>query len=96
MSGLKTTKDIFQENLRYYRKKKHFTQAELAKRAQVHRTYISEMEAGKCSPSLDVVGRIAGAFEMPGWRLLLPYEYDTLMEGSGKVHNLTNKATQIY
>ncbi len=71
---IKSTRLIFQENLRYYRRKKHLTQAQLAARAQVHRTYISEIESGKCSPSIDIVGRIAEAFEIQGWQLLVPGE----------------------
>lgn len=74
----KSMRGIFQTNLKYYRKKKNLTQEELAVKASVHRTYISEMESGKCCPSLEIVGRIADAFHLPGWRLLFPSNEEEL------------------
>lgn len=49
----------FAESLRTARKKAKISQEELAERAGLHRTYISQLERGLKSPSLDVIVALA-------------------------------------
>ena len=46
---------------RNYRKKRKLTQEELSQRANVSAQYISKIEHGKCSPSLEISARLANA-----------------------------------
>ena len=45
----------FAESLRETRRQAKISQEELAERAGLHRTYISQLERGLKSPSLDVI-----------------------------------------
>ena len=56
--------------LREARSEKGFSQEELADRAGLHRTYISQIERGVKSPSLRSLEQITDALEMPLWTLL--------------------------
>lgn len=49
----------FCENLRAFRKQKRRTQKQLAMFAGVSRSYISDLELGKKSPSLRIVEKLA-------------------------------------
>ena len=49
----------FAETLRAAREKAEISQEELAERAGLHRTYISQLERGMKSPSLDVIVALA-------------------------------------
>lgn len=57
----KTTKKSFAEVLREARQEKGLSQEELADRAGLHRTYISQVERGLKSPSLRSLEQIANA-----------------------------------
>ena len=57
----KTTKKSFAEVLREMRQEKGLSQEELADRAGLHRTYISQVERGLKSPSLRSLEQIARA-----------------------------------
>ncbi len=56
--------------LRRYRTDRELTQEELADRAGLHRTYISQIERGVKSPSLRSLEQITDALEMPLWVLM--------------------------
>ena len=49
----------FAESLRETRRRAKISQEELAERAGLHRTYISQLERGLKSPSLDVIVALA-------------------------------------
>lgn len=51
------------EKVRLQRVMKKMSQDDLAKKAGVDRSYISQIESGKKTPSLSVLGRIADALE---------------------------------
>lgn len=61
----KTTKRSFAEVLRQVRQEKGLSQEELADRAGLHRTYISQIERGLKSPSLRSIEQITEALEIP-------------------------------
>lgn len=56
--------------LRTLRKKAGLTQAELARRTGIHRPNIARVEAGRHTPSLDTLARIATAIGVPTTRVL--------------------------
>lgn len=60
----------FSLRLREYRRRLGISQAELADRARLHRTYISELENGRKNPSLLTLHRLAAALQMETWQLL--------------------------
>lgn len=49
--------------VREFRQKSGWTQEELAEKAGVHRTYVGDLENGRKAPTLDVVERLADAFD---------------------------------
>ena len=57
-------RQTFARNLRLARQTKGVSQAELAHRAGLDRTYISSLEREVYSPTIDVVERLAKALEM--------------------------------
>jgi transcriptional regulator with XRE-family HTH domain len=57
-------------NLRAARKKREWTQEDLAERSGVHAGEISRMEAGKRDPQVSTVERLAAALEIPPGQLL--------------------------
>jgi len=48
-------------NVRRLRHSRKLLQEELAYRAKVHQTYLSDLECGKRNPTVLLLGRIAGA-----------------------------------
>ncbi len=61
----------FGHRLRTLREAKGLTQAEVAKRAGLHRVYITMLEAGtKGNPSLTTIQRLARALRLPVVKLL--------------------------
>ena len=53
---------VFARNLRRMRAEKGWTQQELADLAHIDRTYLSALERGAYSATIDMVAKIAGAF----------------------------------
>ncbi len=60
----------FGQAMRERRRELGISQEELSFRANVHRTYISQLERGIKSPSLKVIELIAQALNMSGSRLV--------------------------
>lgn len=60
----------FGRNVFYYRSKKGLSQEKLAELSNLHRTYISAVERGIRSISLNNIEKIAKALEIPEWKLL--------------------------
>ena len=61
---------LFGQNVRKARKTAGYSQEEFADLAQIARSYISDIERGKYSPSLTVVDRIAKVLGIAPGRLL--------------------------
>ena len=62
------------EELRKAREKAGLTQDELAFKAHVHRTYVSLLERGKKSPTIDVLFRLCDALGIAASRLIARVE----------------------
>jgi transcriptional regulator with XRE-family HTH domain len=54
---------FFAERLKEVRRSRNMTQAELARRASVPSSYISDLEKAKTAPGIDLVDRLAKALE---------------------------------
>lgn len=59
-------------NIAYYRRKRKYTQGQLAEKVGVDRTHMGNIEQARSGASLDVVFRLADALEVPVSRL---FEY---------------------
>ena len=70
MRSQKNLLECFYVQLRKYRKRSGMSQTELACKAQLHRTYISELENGKKNPSLQTLICLADALQIEVWQLL--------------------------
>ena len=57
------------------RKKKHLTQEVLAEKIEVTPNYLSGIERGRQSPSLDLLIKLAGNFDVEMWELF-DFEHD--------------------
>jgi transcriptional regulator with XRE-family HTH domain len=57
-------------NLRRVRKRQGLSQEELAYRASVDRTYVSAIERGVYSVTIDVLDRLARSLDVEAWELL--------------------------
>ena len=62
---------VFGSNVRKYRTQKHLSQERFAELCGLHRTYISAIECGKRSISLDNIQKIAEALEIETYLLFI-------------------------
>lgn len=58
-------KEFIGERMKYLREMKNWTQLELSERANVSRSYISQLERGEREPTAGVLHQIAEAFKVP-------------------------------
>jgi transcriptional regulator with XRE-family HTH domain len=70
----KTAEQLFGIALKAARQRAKISQEELGFRANVHRTYVSQLERGLKSPSLDVILRVAKPLGVPAWNLVRAVE----------------------
>ena len=63
-------REIFIQNLKYYRKQKGLTQEKLSEILNKGFNYINTIECGKSVPPIDMIEKIAIALEIPPARLL--------------------------
>ncbi|EMN82274.1 DNA-binding helix-turn-helix protein [Leptospira interrogans serovar Grippotyphosa str. UI 12764] len=61
---MKLKEDALAKNLKLFRKKKNWSQTELAKNAGTTLTHINRLETGKSNPSIEIVQKIALALEV--------------------------------
>ena len=57
-------KEIFARNVRRARKRAAMTQEALADKADVGRSYLSDLECARRSPSIEMIGRLASALRV--------------------------------
>lgn len=60
----------FGDAIRERRRELGLSQEKLADRAQLHRTYVADVERGNRNPSLESITRIAGALDLKPSELL--------------------------
>jgi transcriptional regulator with XRE-family HTH domain len=58
------------QNIRSLRAERGWSQEEYADRSGLHRTYVSAIERGRRNPTIDVVERLAGPFDIAAGKLL--------------------------
>jgi transcriptional regulator with XRE-family HTH domain len=61
---------VFANRVRARRRQLGISQEELAARADVHRTWVSQLERGLSNVSIDNIARISAALEVPASELL--------------------------
>lgn len=62
--------EVFSSNVRFYCMKLKLSQEALAEKANLHRTYISDIERGQRNVSLENIYNIAVALEIEPYMLL--------------------------
>ena len=62
---------VFSQNVKMYRNRIGLSQEHFAERAGLHRTYISAIECGKRSISLDNIQKIADALQIETYLLFV-------------------------
>ena len=67
-----STKDIFRENLKFYRTQNNLTQEELRELSGISSDYLSEIERGKKTPSFKRLDLIANGLGVEVYKLFLP------------------------
>ncbi len=75
--------ECFYELLRQYRRNRGMSQEDLAEKANLHRTYISELENGKKNPSLKTLLQLAKALHLEVWQLLYFRDFPGISGASG-------------
>jgi len=58
------------DELRKARQAAGLTQEQVAVKSRITREYVSHLERGEYSPTLDVLLRVCGALGMPAWQLV--------------------------
>lgn len=65
---------ILADNIRRLRNEQGLTQEELADRCQINRNYVGMIERRENSPTVDMLEKLAKAFNIPATSLLEPPE----------------------
>jgi transcriptional regulator with XRE-family HTH domain len=63
---------VFGQRLRDLRRQAQLSQEEVAHRARLHSTYLSDLERGRQTPTLDVINRLATALKVTLAELFAP------------------------
>lgn len=63
-------REIFSNNIKFYRTKNKMSQQELAERCETATNYISEIETGRKFPSIEMIEKLATVLEVPAWAFL--------------------------
>lgn len=71
-----TIQQRFGKAIRRRRRELDLSQEVLAERAELHRTYISEIERGEVNPSLEIVERLAKALDITIAKFFADYAID--------------------
>ena len=73
----KNLKEIFSDNLKYYRKQAGLTQDDFAKEVGTDPVYISYIENGKRFPSVEYIEKMAETLNIESYKLFLPADIET-------------------
>ena len=73
-------KHAFSQKIRLIRRVKNLSQERIGEIADLHRTYIGQIERGEVSPTLDTAEQIAQALGLELWEVLNPnFSIDALI-----------------
>ena len=72
---------VFSKNVKAYRMQLGLSQEHFAEKAGLHRTYISAIECGKRSISLDNIQKIADALQIDTYLLFIDQEHSNQKGG---------------
>ena len=67
-----TAKETFSQNVGLMRRVKNLSQEKLAEMANLHRTYVGQIERGDVTPTLEAAERVAQALGLELWEVLQP------------------------
>jgi transcriptional regulator with XRE-family HTH domain len=80
-----TAKQTFSQNIGLVRRVKNLSQETIGEMAELHRTYIGQIERGEVSPTLDAAERLAQALGVQLWEVLHPnFSVDALIDRDRK------------
>jgi len=75
-----TAKRTFSQNIGLVRRIKNLSQEAIGEKADLHRTYIGQIERGEVTPTLDAAERVAHALGLELWEVLQPdFSVDALV-----------------
>ena len=69
-------RELFGKRLKYFRKKRGFTQEEFSEKADISYSYLLSLEAGKNNPSADVLISLLNAININYNELMNEKDYD--------------------
>jgi DNA-binding XRE family transcriptional regulator len=72
MKNTSNAKEVFRRNISLVRRVKRISQETMGEIADLHRTYIGQIERGEVTPTLDAAERISCAIGLELWELLKP------------------------
>ena len=75
-------KQRFGKAVRRRRRELDLSQEELAERAELHRTYLSDIERGEGNPSLEIIEKLANALDISVVSLFSDYKIDQKKGGA--------------
>lgn len=67
-----SAKQTFSQNIGLVRRVKNLSQEKLAEMANLHRTYVGQIERGDVTPTLEAAERVAHALDLELWEVLQP------------------------
>lgn len=87
---------VFCKNIKYYRYKKSYSQEKLGELTDLSARYISAIECGRYSPTIDTIEKIANALDVDAYELFKQLNnYDNL-EPRIDIYIEKNKEIKIY
>ena len=87
-------KQLFGKKIKEYRKRKNYTQAQLAEMVNVDDKHISCIESGKNFPSADLIGRISQALDVEPKDLFEFYYLENMPDLKNDIINMLEKLNQ--
>lgn len=76
-----SAKETFSQNVGLVRRVKNLSQEKLAEMANLHRTYVGQIERGDVTPTLEAAERVAQALDLELWQVLHPgFSLDAVLQ----------------
>lgn len=66
-----TLRNIFSENLKFYRKNAGLSQQQLAEKCDIATNYLSEIERGQKFPSIELIEKMSSELNIPAYLFFL-------------------------